>query len=178
MLFRSYYDLLDALIQLQSRALEPSLFLLTMRTNAEAVDEVVLQAMFEVVLARSKECAQFGTAMDKYVSTRGIPPLGDWGKHEELFEDVVLLSLFTYIVDRSLKHRLVPRLESVMCYKVLPESTGNDMVSFALRWDPPPVGATSDSGFGTSTFVLPAPNPCTAYRDVVRPTMRDRKSVV
>lgn len=142
----SYFDMLNVLVEHQSRTRLDSLIFLTTRVGELEVHRRNLETLDLLVGRCLRTCPEFE---EQALAT--WPGL-DSGVQALSLEDRFLLGLAAWLVEVGLKYRMEVELRSKMTYRVNPASTVDDLLSVALRLHPHAATHSDDAGLTRGSF--------------------------
>lgn len=167
------FDLLRVLLEVQSRSLLPSLLFLTTRTNRDSADEASIEKLFQAVAEAIVDCETYARDMDRFMAVSDSEALVRAAAEPERFEEIFLISMFTWMLKLAAINRMELTMESVVCYKVHPGSDFTDMASIVFKLKPI-IGSSQDPlGLASNRYVVQHSN-CRQLRALVYPTKHRR----
>lgn len=168
------FDLISVLFDLQGHSLLPSLLFLTTRTNADSGDAGSIEKLFQAAVESLKICPTYAVDMSRHMQVSDEEALRQMAADPQTFEDVFLISMFTWMLKLALSSRLELTLENVVCYKVHPGSLNTDMASIVFGLTPI-LGVTEDvHGLTSNRYPFGRNAECKLLRSLVYPTKNRR----
>lgn len=170
----SMFDLLRVLFDLQGHSLLPSLLFLTTRTNEASGDAGSIEKLFQAAIESLNLCPTYAADMSRHMQISDEETLRRLAADPGTFEDVFLISMFTWMLKLALSSRLELTLEHVICYKVRPDGLNTDMASIVFGLTPI-LGSTEDvHGLTSNRYPFERNAECKLLRSLVYPTKNRR----
>lgn len=168
------YDLLGAILDIQSRGPSRSLLFMTFRTNRASNSEKAIEKLFELAQSRFTDCQPYQRAVLRYFDVNNVAEFESSLLQDETFESTFLLSTFTYLLDAAFASNIELTLTDIVNYKVYPESPRPDMASIVITIRPFRNNVPDPNGLRNNRFIVASPSLCSLSRDLVYPTSNRR----